>query len=454
MANGRRVASGSADSSSRDRRPNETAQGKTQGRRFRLFTGSRNAERSDASSVKPRVDRPRNRPNGNPRNGQAVGYTGIRALFNPIWCYHGFLVAVLVLCCFGVIMVFSSSSVSLVSAGKSPWNRAISQGVYCGVGLVCAVLLSRVKVEHYLKFCSAAMICALIGQLLTLTPLGTGEAETGNNGWIVLGPISLQPAEFTKLALCIWLPFALRKSAKQYARDGIKAYLMPGIIYCAALGLIMLGKDLGTGLIIVFIGITAFMIGGFPLKWMAGLIGGLGALVLALVITSPNRMGRILAAYKPCTDLEGVCYQSMHAKYALAEGGLLGVGLGNSREKWNYLPAAHTDFIYAIIGEETGFVGALTVLLLFIVIGWCLMCVALQIRERYVSMVLVCITVWLVGQALVNIGVVIGIFPVLGVPMPFVSSGGSSMITCLMAAGAVAGLMRSQPQINAEHAGM
>nr|WP_236036730.1 putative lipid II flippase FtsW [Bifidobacterium simiiventris] len=423
MANGRRIASGKA--------------GKQSDRQMPESYGTRRRQTEAADGVD---------------GGDFSEFTGIRSLLNPLWCYHGFIVAVLALCCFGVIMVFSSSSVSLVSEGLSPWKRAINQGVYCAIGLACAFGLSRLKIKTYLRFCPVAMLGALFVQMLTLTPLGTGEEETGNNGWIVLGPVSLQPAELTKLALCVWMPFALLRASKRAVNEGLKAYAVPGLIYLAALGLIMLGKDLGTGLIVVFIGAVAFLIGGFPIKWMAAGVGVMAAGVGMLVITSPNRMGRILAAYKPCTDLQGVCYQSMHAKYALAEGGLLGVGLGNSREKWQYLPAAHTDFIYAIIGEETGFVGALTVLLLFVVIGWCLICVALQIRERYVAMVLVCIATWLVGQALVNIGVVIGIFPVLGVPMPFVSSGGSSMIMCLCAAGAAVGMMRAQPQIKAENA--
>lgn len=442
MANGkRRIASGSADtsdSSSTTRGASNTRV--TRGRRTTEQRGRTTSGRSSVDRTLDGVDR-----------GDFADFTGFRSFFNPLWCYHGFIVAVLVLCAFGVIMVFSSSSVNLVAAGQSPWSRAINQGGYCAIGLVGAFIFSRISVKRYMRHASGFMLFAMLVQALTLTPLGTGEEETGNNGWIVLGPVSLQPAEMTKLALCLWLPFALRKASRQYALEGIKAYMMPGLMYAGALGLVMLGKDLGTGLIIVFIGVVAFMISGFPLKWMAAGAGVLAALVGVLVISSPNRLNRVLAAYQPCTDLQGVCFQSTHAKYALAEGGLLGVGLGNSREKWNYLPAAHTDFIYAIIGEETGFVGALTVLLLFIVIGWCLISVALQVQERYAAMVLVCIAVWLVGQALVNIGVVIGVFPVLGVPMPFVSSGGSSMIMCLCAAGAAVGMMRAQPQINAEH---
>ena len=134
----------------------------------------------------------------------------------------------------------------------------------------------------------------------------------------------------------------------------------------------------------------------------------------------------------------------------LFRSGLLGVGIGNSREKWNYLPAAHNDFIFAIICEETGFIGGALVILLFVVIGWCLIAMALQMRDRYASMVLICIAAWLVGQGLVNIAVVVGLLPVMGVPMPFVSAGGSSLIMCLAAAGAAVSMMREHPQVKAE----
>ena len=181
------------------------------------------------------------------------------------------------------------------------------------------------------------------------------------------------------------------------------------------------------------------------------MIGGLGAVVLMLVMTSRNRLDRILAAYSTCSaeDAQGICYQSTHARYAIASGGLFGVGLGNSREKWNYLPAAHNDFIFAIIGEETGFIGAAMVILVFMVLGWCLVFSAIQVRQSYSSVVLMCIATWLVGQAMVNIGVVVGVFPVFGVPMPFVSAGGSSMIMCLMISGVAISMMRQQPQVKA-----
>lgn len=374
---------------------------------------------------------------------------GINSLFNPLWCYHGFRMAVLGLSVFGVIMVFSSSAVTAASAGKSPFVSSMSQGMFCVIGLTTGILCSFVPVNWYRKLGFFAVLGSGLLQALTLSSLGVGQY--GNNGWIQLGPVTLQPAEFVKFALCIWLPSALSVANKRYKDKGILVYIPSGIVYIALLVLILAGKDLGTALIVVFIGLVAFLTSGFPGKWMLGMIGGLGAVVLMLVMTSRNRLDRILAAYSTCSaeDAQGICYQSTHARYAIASGGLFGVGLGNSREKWNYLPAAHNDFIFAIIGEETGFIGAAMVILVFMVLGWCLVFSAIQVRQSYSSVVLMCIATWLVGQAMVNIGVVVGVFPVFGVPMPFVSAGGSSMIMCLMISGVAISMMRQQPQVKA-----
>ncbi|NEG54384.1 FtsW/RodA/SpoVE family cell cycle protein [Bifidobacterium platyrrhinorum] len=380
---------------------------------------------------------------------------GMRSLFNPLWCYHGFRMAVLGLSVFGVIMVFSSSAVSAASSGKSPFTDSLSQLVFCVLGLVVGVVVSVLPVRTYRRLAFPA-VCTAIGlQLLTFTPLGVGQY--GNYGWIGIGSVTFQPAEFVKLSLCMWLPSALiaaRKAAAKAhgAKERFACYGVVLAVYALCLALVLGGKDLGTAMIIVFIGIVAFLVAGFPGPWLAGGVLVMSALVVALIASSPNRRDRVLAAYTQCSpsDTQAICYQSMHARYAIASGGLLGVGLGNSREKWNYLPAAHNDFIFAIIGEETGFLGSAMVILIFVILGWCLVFSALQAKDRYSAIALMCITVWLVGQALVNIGVVVGLFPVFGVPMPFVSAGGSSMLMCLMAAGFAMGLMRQQPQIRAD----
>lgn len=376
-----------------------------------------------------------------------------RGFANPLWCFHGFRLCVIILTIFGVIMVFSSSSVTMIANGQSPWAQALKQGFYCVLGLGVAFVTMMLPAGLYRRFSFGFLVAAALLQAITLTPLGV--EVNGNKGWIgIPGVFTMQPAEIVKLALCVWMPNELLNARKQVKEVGApKAYRRLIIGFLVAFFLVMSGKDLGTGLIILAIGGVALLLGEFPGKWLAGavLLGACG--IVAFVLTSPNRLGRIMAAYQTCSpsDLQGVCYQAVHGKYAIASGGLLGVGIGNSGEKWGYLPEAHNDFIFAIIGEETGFVGAAMVILLFVVLAWCMLVVALQAQNRYITMVLVCIAVWVVGQAFINIGVVIGLLPVMGVPMPFVSAGGSSLVMCLGAAGVAVSMMKEQPEIKAEN---
>lgn len=415
--------------------------------------GKPNALRTSVSASRSRsTSKGKARKSGSPSEADArpyADYTGIRSLLNPLWCYYGVQLIIAALTVFGLVMVFSSSSVKMISAGLSPWKQALNQTMFCVIGLIVAAVAARVKAKQYMRVSRWFVVVAILLQLLTVTKLG--KSVNGNAGWISLGPITFQPAEIMKLALCIWLPLAIRKAEGESKERGIRAWVMPAFVFLLCLGAVMLGQDLGTAMILMFIGAVAFLIGGFPLKWYFGILAVLVVAVAGFVLTSPNRMRRILAAYGPCSasDAQTVCYQSTHSRYAMASGGLFGVGIGNSREKWNYLPEAHNDFIFAIIGEETGFVGAVIVILLFVALAWCLIVVALQTKNHYASMVLVCVTVWIVGQAMVNIMVVVKLLPVMGVPLPFVSAGGSSLVMCLMAAGVAVSMMRTQPQVKA-----
>lgn len=382
-------------------------------------------------------------------------YRGWRAIMNPLWCYYGFLASVIATTVFGLMMVFSSSSVDLVAQGSSPWSQVVRQTVYCVIGLVIAFAAQRIKVEDYQRWSLAFLVFSQFFQLLTRTPLG--RSANGNQGWISIGGISMQPAEMLKLALCTWLPQALIEAQREI-REGKTPthpwtpYLTPICGFVLSFGLIMLGRDLGTAMIIVIIGFVAFLVSGFPLRWLLSLaVVGLVGIIGFSVMGNGNRTQRIMAAYGKCSadDIQGVCYQSIHGLYAMASGGLSGVGLGNSREKWNYLPEAHNDFIFAVIGEELGFFGAALVILAFIIMGWCMLRIALTTKNRYAGMVLVCLDVWLVGQALINICVVLGLLPVIGLPLPFVSAGGTALIMCLMAAGVALRMIRTQPDVKA-----
>ncbi|PLS31574.1 cell division protein FtsW [Bifidobacterium margollesii] len=382
-------------------------------------------------------------------NGPA-DYSGWRCVFNPLWCYYGFIISVGALTIFGLMMVFSSSSVDLVAEGSSPWSSLSNQTVYAIVGIVVAFFLSKLPVRFFRKFAAVLLAVAIVVQLMTMVP-GIGASAGGNVGWIRIGPISFQPAEILKWTVCLWMPSAIL-SIRKMKLPTPKAWAVPVGIFLLAFASVIAGKDLGTAMIVVIIGGTALLVGGLPLPWFFGL-GGLGVVGVLLLFVggNSNRMNRILAAYGTCTaeQTKGVCYQSIHGAYAMASGGLTGVGLGNSREKWNYLPEAHNDFIFAIIGEELGFLGALAVILGFVVLGWCLINIAMHHQDAYARMVLMCFVVWIVGQAIVNIAVVVGLLPVMGLPMPFVSAGGTAMVMCLVAAGTAVSMARSQTEIKA-----
>ncbi|MDF7664149.1 putative lipid II flippase FtsW [Bifidobacterium sp. ESL0763] len=437
-----------ADRSSRGRRASGRAGKPGRPTRAGRSSGARESSkaRGPAGGRKPSAGR---KPAAGRDETDLSDYTGIRGLLNPLWCYYGFRLAVLALTCFGVVMVFSSSSVTMISYGLSPWKQALSQGLYCVIGLLFGALALRLPVELYRKASMGVVVVSILLQLLTLTPLGI--EINGNKGWIGVGSVTMQPAEFMKLALCIWMPAAMANVAKRKAGDRIKGYFVVGAVFLLCLGTVMLGGDLGTAIIMLLIGAAAFVTGGFPWKWLFAIATVMVAAVLFFVFSSPNRMRRVLAFSTLCSDpnSQPTCYQPTHSKYAMASGGLFGVGIGNSREKWNYLPEAHNDFIFAIIGEETGFVGAVIVLLLFVAVGWCMIVIAVKNKDRYASMVSVCIAVWIVGQAAVNIMVVVDLLPVMGVPLPFVSAGGSSLVMCLIAAGVATSMMKEQPQIKA-----
>lgn len=400
-------------------------------------------------------------------------------LTNPIWCYYGFIISVILLTCIGLVMVFSSSSVRMISNGKAPWQQGVSQVLYCFGGVVTFLIASHLPAAFYQRLGFVFCWIAIVLQALTLSPVG--REINGNRSWIGVGSVTLQPAEVVKLALCIWLPLALTQARKRLdendfaptptfvkleayiarigngvLRDwagsllrGFRAYFWSLFMFMVPLLLVLKGDDLGTAMIIILIGGVAFFIGGFPTKtfWSAAVL--MVVTVVYFVVSKPNRLDRVLSAYRPCKVGDTTCYQSLHSKYAIASGGFFGVGLGNSREKWNYLPEAHNDFIFAIICEELGFIGAVLIVLLFIIIAWCLIIVALRNENHYASIVLVCATMWIVGQALINIMVVLGLLPVMGVPLPFVSAGGSSLVMCLTVAGVCISMMRCQPQIAA-----
>ena len=355
-----------------------------------------------------------------------------------------------VLVVFGLVMLFSTSGPQGEKIAGNPYYFVQRQAAWLVVGLVAAFVGAKVDYRLWLKVAWPVLGVVLVLLALVYVP-GIGLSVKGSRRWLHLPlGLSFQPSELAKFAainaLAAWY------GTKRRERGGVVGgLLIPGAILGSALALIVFETDFGATVLIGATGGLMMFVAGAPVLFLvpagAAAVGILGW----MISKNPERMGRILAFRNPEQYAQGEAFQLMNALYAFVAGGLGGAGLGQSLQKKFYLPEAHTDFIFAIIGEETGFVGAAMVILLFIVMTWCMLMVAVQVRDRYITMALVCIAVWIVGQAFVNIGVVVSLLPVMGVPMPFVSAGGSSLIMCLGAAGVAISLMKEQPQVKAEN---
>src|SRR5665811_733372 len=277
-----------------------------------------------------------------------------------------------------------------------------------------------------------------------LVPL-IGITVRGNQNWIrIPGGQSIQPSEFAKLALAVWLGVVLARKRPLLHRW--VHVLVPGVLVAlVTVGFVLLGHDLGTALILLILLAGALFVAGVPMRFFAVGFVLVTFVVVQLAEASDSRMNRIAAFFSSDCDTQGACYQTTRGMYGLASGGLTGIGLGESREKWSYLPMAHNDFIFAILGEELGLLGTLLVLGLFGVLAFALTRVVRRHTDPFVQISTGAIGAWVLGQALINIAVVIGLLPVIGVPLPLVSAGGSALVTTMVAMGVVLSFARSEP---------
>jgi len=357
--------------------------------------------------------------------------------------YYLIVGAVALLVALGLVMVLSSSSVSSLSDtdGASPYGIFFNQARFAIIGLPLAWLASRLPVGFYKRFAWPVLLGALA--LQALVPF-IGITVRGNQNWIRIGGQSIQPSEFAKLALAVWLGVVLARKRPLLHRW--VHVLVPGVLVAlVTVGLVLLGHDLGTALILLILLAGALFVAGVPMRFFAVGLVLATFVVVQLAQASPSRMNRINAFFSPNCDTQDACYQTTRGMYGLASGGLTGIGLGESREKWSYLPMAHNDFIFAILGEELGLLGTLLVLGLFGVLAFALTRVVRRHTDPFVQISTGAIGAWVLGQALINIAVVIGLLPVIGVPLPLVSAGGSALVTTMVAMGVVLSFARSEP---------
>ncbi len=385
---------------------------------------------------------PRQAEGGALERGAKRAMVRVRTMFGAPSLHASLLLGTTVfLVAFGLVMVLSSSSVESYTASASFFSSFVRQAAFAAVGLAIMLIASRLPASFWPRIAWIAVGAGIVLQLLVFTPLG--RAIGGNRNWINIAGFSLQPSELLKLALIVWMGMILTRKQKvitSFWQAWIPIVPVAGL----AIGLVLLGHDFGTVSIMALVVFGALWFAGVRWWHLALPVAILGVLAVPVILSSASRVRRITAFIDGCSDADyySGCWQQLHGTWALSAGGLFGVGLGNSRAKWNWLPAADNDYIFAIVGEELGLVGAIVVLALFGLLAWTMLRIVQQARRQMTRVVVGAATVWIVGQALVNIAVVLGLLPVLGVPLPLISSGGSQLIATLAIIGVVLSLER------------
>ena len=331
---------------------------------------------------------------------------------------------------FGLVMVFSATSASATLGEGDPMRYLVKQGLYAVAGLVLLVLVSRID-YHALRPLAPVL---LIGSFVACAAvLVAAPAINGAHRWFVLGPVSVQPAELAKVAVCVWTCAVLAR--RPVPRTMAELMKPVGLVVCAFGALIVIEPDLGTTITLFLMVAGILLVSGIPLRLFA-LAGtfALGAGLLAIYM-EPYRRDRIFSFLDPWKDAEGAGFQNVQAIIGMGSGGLTGEGIGQGIQKINFLPEAHTDMIFAVVGEELGLVGSLVVIAGFAIFAWAGFRVALACRDPFGKRLAAGITTLVAGQAAINLAAVLGMAPLTGIPLPFVSYGGSSLVVLLCAVG-------------------
>ncbi|WP_022872318.1 putative lipid II flippase FtsW [Nesterenkonia alba] len=360
---------------------------------------------------------------------------------NPYTNYWLVLGPTIALAGIGLTMVLSSTS---VDPDGQPFTTATRQAAWAGLGVVGMFLMTLVPTRWLGGIGWLAMISSA-SMLMLVAFTGLGSDGGGSTNWLQIGSVRGQPSELAKLALVLWGAAVLAKKGSLVSRftHWMMPFVAPGAL--AVLALVLAGGDLGTSIIIILIVGTLLFAAGVKLRYFAIAAAIAAVAVAALMWMTPYRMARVNAWLGiNCDHPTDPCMQSTQGFYALASGGFWGVGLGQSRQKWDYIPEVHNDFIFTIIGEELGLLGTFTVLGLFMLLVVGVFRVASNTEDRFAQLVCIGIAAWLVGQAFINIAMVTGLLPVVGVPLPFISYGGSALTCALLAVGVVLNFARRQ----------
>ena len=346
-----------------------------------------------------------------------------------LWLFSVTIILLIV----GILMIYSSSHIWAKFSYDDSLYYVKRQFIFVGLGLLIMGILTYIPYQNLTRYSLIILLSCFALLVLVLVP-GIGLIRGGARSWIGLGVFSLQPAEFIKLGLIIFLATMLAKNRMQI-KSFYKGFFPLTLLIFSAFSLIMLQPDFGTGLVIVLTCFTLLFIAGAKLTHIFSLIAiGLIGFIL-LIISAPYRMKRITAFLNPWEDPLGDGFQIIQSLYAVGPGGLIGVGLGNSLQKYFYLPEPQTDFIFSILAEETGFIGGLVIMVLFMILCWRGLYIGFHARDRLGTYLAFGITSMITIQMFINISVVIGLVPVTGITLPFISYGGSSLLLTMCAVG-------------------
>jgi len=376
---------------------------------------------------------------------QARERVAVRLAFldRPLTSFYLVLGITTLLLALGLVMVLSTSSATGLMAGSSPWTGLQHQLLGVLIGLPFMWLAARSAPARFRAAAYPLMFLSLLG--LALVPF-IGVTVAGGARWLQVGPLQVQPSELAKFAFVLWGADLLARKEKLGQLEDWRQLLIPLLPGVGVLSLlVMLGDDLGTTFMLLIIFLALLWIIGTPGRLMLGMLGMMGLILLMLVVVAPYRLKRLTGYLGPPGSPVGPNQQSIQGKWALGSGGWFGVGLGASREKWGWVPNSTTDFIFAILGEELGLIGTLCVTFLYGGLAYAGLRIARRVQDTFMRLAAGAATAWIVGQALVNIGAVLGLVPITGVPLPLVSAGLSSLLVTMVALGMLMSFAKREP---------
>lgn len=371
-------------------------------------------------------------------------------LSNPAAPFYGLVISASVLSVIGLIMVFSASSIHSLDTKGSSIAIVFRQLIFLAISIPMAFFLARLPMERWKSLAKFGLVISIVLLLIVRIP-GIGKSVNGNRNWISLKFVDVQPSELAKFLLILWASHLLATRINAgLMRVNVLALIAPGFLIASAL--VMWGRDLGTASVIMAILGGLLFVSGIPLR-LVGTLTAAAAIAIGLFIATASyraaRWSVFLNPFDPA-QYKNEGWQPAHSLLGLASGGIFGVGLGGSRQKWGNLPEAHTDFIFAVIGEELGLLGTLFILGLLGTLIYCALRIAMKTSDPFTRFASAGIGVWIAIQTVLNIGSAVSLLPVVGVTLPLVSYGGSALIATYMGIGFLAASALSDPEIKAE----